>query len=96
MSEIRNLNKKDLARALAETHNITIKEAREIVDEIFGIMSDALAAGDEITITGFGKFSVSTRAPRVGINPITKETIDIESVRTPKFKASRTLKGLVG
>ena len=95
MSENKNMTKKDLSRVLAEKHCITIKEAREIVDEIFDIMSDTLAEGSDITITGFGKFSVSTRAPRTGINPITKEVIDIDSVRTPKFKASRTLKGRV-
>ncbi len=86
------LNKKALAAAIAEKHDLTKKESAEIVDFLFVKIADTLIEGGKVEITGFGKFEVKTRASRVGINPQTKESIDIASSKLPSFKASKSLK----
>ena len=58
-------------------------------------MAEGLKNGAKVDITGFGKFEVKTRAARTGINPQTKESIEIPASRIPGFKASKGLKDLV-
>ena len=89
------VNKKVIAETVAEKHNLTKKESAEIVDLVFDTFADALKDGAKVDIAGFGKFEVKTRAARTGINPQTKETIEIPSSKVPGFKASKSLKDLV-
>ncbi len=90
-----DVNKKSITEVLAETYNFTKKEAGEIVDLVFETMAQALENGDRVDISGFGKFEVKARASRQGINPQTKETIEIPSSKIPGFKASKKLKDRV-
>jgi DNA-binding protein HU-beta len=90
MSEV--LNKKTLTEVIADKHDLTKKEASEIVDLVFDTITESLKNGDRVDITGFGKFEVKTRAARKGINPQTKEEIDIPESKVPGFKASKGLK----
>ena len=90
-----NMNKKMLADAVAEAQNITKKQANAIVECVFDTIAEQLKDGVKVDITGFGKFEVKTRASRTGINPQTKEIIDIPATKVPGFKASKTLKDLV-
>lgn len=90
MSE--TLNKTDLAKLLSENTKKSQKEAVEFIDAFLGIVSDALAEGKEVNITGFGKFCVVNRAQREGINPQTKEKITIPATKAPAFKAGKNLK----
>ena len=89
------LNKKRIAELVAEQHNLTKKEAAEIVDLVFDTVSGTLKDGGRVDISGFGKFEVKTRAARTGINPQTKETITIPESKRPGFKAAKNLKELV-
>ncbi|MCF0106179.1 MAG: HU family DNA-binding protein [Holdemanella sp.] len=89
------MNKKQLADKVAEQLKISKKDAYTYVTCVFDTMSDILANDGSVDIYGFGKFSVSTRAGRIGINPRTKEEIEIDSTRSVKFKVSKTLKDLV-
>ena len=89
------MNKKELAEVIAEKFDLTKVKSYEIVDTVFESMVDALADGQKVEISGFGKFEVKTRAARTGINPQTKETIDIPASNTPSFKASKNLKDRV-
>ena len=86
------LNKKGIAEIIAEKHDLTKKEAAEIVELVFNTITDTLKEGGKVEITGFGKFEVKTRASRIGINPQTKESIEIPSSKLPGFKASKSLK----
>ncbi len=88
-------NKKTLSEVVADKHNLTKKEAAEIVDLVFDTIADTLKDGGRVDITGFGKFEVKTRAARTGINPQTKESIEIPETKVPGFKASKVLKDLV-
>ena len=71
------VNKKALAELLAEKQDLSKKDAAEIVDEVFNLIADTLKNGGRVDVAGFGKFEVKTRAAREGINPQTKEKIQI-------------------
>jgi DNA-binding protein HU-beta len=58
-------------------------------------ITSALSKGQKVTITGFGTFSVSKRAARMGVNPRTGEKIKIKATTVPKFKAGKSLKDAV-
>ncbi|MBR2802763.1 MAG: HU family DNA-binding protein [Erysipelotrichaceae bacterium] len=94
MSKI-ELNKKGLADQVAEQVGLTKKDAAAVVDAVFASITETLAKGGEVDIYGFGKFEVKSRAARNGINPITKEKIEIKSSKVPSFKSSKSLKEAV-
>ena len=71
------------------------KEASEAVEAVLDGIEDALAKGDDVNFTGFGKFSVSERGPRQGVNPRTGERITIPGGKVPKFSAGAGLKSKV-
>lgn len=68
----------------------------DILDAFVGVATDALAAGDDILLRGFGSFKVVTRAARVGRNPQTGESIAVPEHSAVKFKAGRQLSAAVG
>jgi DNA-binding protein HU-beta len=71
------------------------KQAGDVVEAVLDGIADALAAGDSVNFTGFGKFSVAERGPRQGVNPRTGERITIAGGRVPKFSAGAGLKSKV-
>jgi DNA-binding protein HU-beta len=71
------------------------KAAADAVDTVLDGIESALARGEEVNFTGFGKFSVADRAPRQGVNPRTRERITIAGGRVPKFSAGAALKATV-
>jgi len=71
---------------------MTKKQASEAIELIFTTMADGLVAGDEISIPGFGKFSITIRKARTGLNPQTKQKINIPETKAPKFSAAKALK----
>ena len=86
------LNKKVLAETLAGKYDLTKKAAADIVDFVFDTMIESLVKEDGIDIAGFGKFTVKVRESRMGINPRTKEKIEIAASKVPAFKAAKALK----
>ncbi len=89
------IKKQDLAENLANTFGITKKAATEYVNTVFEQIANTLQEDGTVDIFGFGKFSVSERPARQGINPATKETIEIAASKSVKFKASKSLKDAV-
>lgn len=89
------MNKKELVKAIAEKLETTQKAAGEQLEAILEVITDALVAGEEVKISGFGTFSISERAAREGRNPQTGETIQIAASKSPKFKAAKALKDAV-
>jgi len=71
------------------------KEAADAVNEVFDTISKVLAKGEDMTVTGFGTFTVRKRAARMGVNPRTGAKISIAASKTPKFKAGKGLKEAV-
>ena len=85
------MTKAELIAEIVNDGGITKSQAEKAVDGFFSAVSDALAAGDKITLVGFGTFSVGERAQREGRNPRTGEKIKIPASKVVKFKAGKTL-----
>ena len=88
-------SRKDIVDRLAENLGITKKDAEAAVTEVFAEITETLADNGELNIPGFGKFEVKTRAARTGINPATREQIQIPESRTPAFRPAKALKEAV-
>ena len=89
------MNKTELVAAVAAKAELSKKDAEAAVNAVFDSVKDALAEGDKFSLIGFGTFSVKTRAARTGLNPRTKETIEIPESKVPAFKAGSALKDAV-
>ena len=89
------MNKTELAGQIAERAGMSAAEAGRVLDATLQSIETALASGDEVTITGFGKFSVAERAARQGVNPATGEPMAIAASRAPRFSAGARLKDAV-
>lgn len=89
------MNKTELIAAMAEKAEISKKDAEKALAAFTNVVADALVDGDKVAITGFGIFEVVERAERQGRNPATNEPMLIKASKSPKFKASKTLKSIV-
>lgn len=89
------MNKKELVASVAEKAEISKKDADAAVKAVTEVITEALAQGDKISLVGFGTFSVRERAARSGINPLTKEKMEIAAAKVPAFKAGSALKDAV-
>ena len=88
-------SKKDIVERVSKATHMSKKDAEAAVNEVFAEITDTLADGGELSISGFGKFEVKTRAARHGINPLTKEPIEIPESKAPVFKPAKALKDAV-
>ena len=86
------MNKAEFVDKLAEKGKITKKLATEAIEMVFSTIGETLVNGEEITGPGFGKFSIVVRKARTGLNPRTKEKLNIPETKVPKFTASKGLK----
>jgi DNA-binding protein HU-beta len=89
------MKKADLVDAIAGKANVPKAQAQTIVEDVFELISDAMAKGDKIDLRGFGTFSVRDSAARTGRNPQTGEPIQIPARRVPGFKPGKELKDRV-
>ena len=85
------MNKTELIEKIAAGSGLTKADAKKALDATMVAIKDALIAGDKIALVGFGTFSVSERPAREGINPLTKEKIQIAAKKVAKFKAGADL-----
>lgn len=91
------MNKNDFIKTVAEKAGVPQAQARSVIDAIFGTQADAgviveqLANAGKLTLSGFGTFSVRTRAARTGVSPATGEKIQIPEKTVPKFKFAPSL-----
>ncbi|MFP4528213.1 MAG: HU family DNA-binding protein [Candidatus Kapaibacterium sp.] len=86
-----SLNKTDLITNVAEKADMTKVNAEKAINATLESISEELAAGGNVTLIGFGTFSVYERSARKGKNPRTGETIDIPEKKVPKFKPGKSL-----
>lgn len=89
------IGKDELVRDVAERSELGVTEAKRALDQMLEAIEEHLANGDEVRLTGFGKFSVSRRSARTGRNPQTGESIEIAAKSVPKFSAGADLKKAV-
>ena len=86
------MTKNELAEQVASRNGLVASQVRQVVEFIIDVVFDELAAGGEVALAGFGKFSVSHRAARQGRNPSTGATIQIAASKAAKFSAASALK----
>lgn len=89
------MNKSDLTQRLAAELGLTQKKAEDVINTVFGLMSDTLARGERVEIRGFGSFKVKDYGAYQGRNPKTGEIIEVEPKRMPFFKVGNDLKDRV-
>lgn len=86
------MNKQELIAVIATNANLSKAEAGRALEGFTAAITQALQAGDTVSLIGFGTFSVKERAARKGRNPKTGQEIDIAACKVPDFKAGKGLK----
>ncbi len=89
------MNKTELVDQMADTADISKAAAGRALDGMVEAITKALKDGEQVSIIGFGSFTVRERAARTGRNPQTGATISIKASRNPAFKAGKALKDAV-
>ncbi len=89
------MTKSDFVDKLAAKTGLSKKDSAAAVDAFVDVVTEALAEGEAVQFTGFGKFYVQKREAREGINPQTKAKIQIAATKVPKFSAGTSLKASV-
>ena len=86
------MNRTELAQQVAQKSGVDNSQAKAAVDAVFEVITDELSSGNEVAVSGFGKFSVADRAARQGVNPATGEKIQIKASKAAKFSPASGLK----
>ena len=89
------MNKADFVAQVADAAELSKADSARAVDAFIEVVKQALKKGDDVTLVGFGTFSVRKRAAREGRNPQTGDTIKIKASKNPAFKAGKALKEAV-
>ena len=86
------MNNSELAEKIATEHDLTKVDARKVVDGIFAAIANGAAAGEEISLNGFGKFKVKDSPEREGRNPATGAAMTIKASRKLGFTPAKAVK----
>lgn len=89
------MNKTELISAMAAKAELSKKDAEKALVAFMDTVIEELAKNQKVQIVGFGTFEARERAARKGINPLTKEPIDIDATVVPAFKAGKALKDAI-
>ena len=87
------LSKTDLINHVAASELLSQGQARRIVDTMLGFITEAVAVGNTVALTGFGTFELRTRAARTGRNPRTGEAVEIAASEGLAFRAAKRKAG---
>lgn len=89
------MNKTDLVDAIAKATEMSKQNAGKVLEVTLDAITEALKDGDQVQLVGFGTFKVKTRSARKGVNPSTRQKIDIPAANVPAFIAGKNLKEAV-
>ena len=89
------MNKTELVAAAAKKADLTLKDTDKALAAVIDVITEALAKGDKVQLTGFGTFEVRAKAAREGRNPSNGKPIKIAASKAPAFKAGASLKKAV-
>ena len=89
------MNKGELIDKIAETANVTKKDADAILTAMLDVILETVAEGDKVTLVGFGTFEARDRQAREGRNPSTGQPIKIPATKVPAFSAGKQFKDRV-
>jgi DNA-binding protein HU-beta len=87
-----SLNKQDIIAKAADKLGLSKAKAAEALDLFLSLIQDSVVAGDKVGLYGFGTFEPTERKARTGINPKTKEKIQIAAKKGLKFKPAKAFK----
>lgn len=85
------MNKAELVATVAAKAEVSKAEAQKVLDAVLDVTVDALKKGESVQLVGYATLSVVEKAARKGINPATKQVIDIPAKKAVKFKAGAKL-----
>lgn len=88
------MNKTELINAIAEKTELSKVDSKKALDAFIDVVSDQLKKDGKVSLVSFGTFSVTNKVARKGVNPRTKEVIEIPAKKVAKFKASSELSSL--
>ncbi len=88
------MNKGELIKAMAEKAGFSQKDAATAYEAFVSVVTDALKAGEKVQLVGFGSFEVKDVAAKTGINPQTKESVEIPASKKPVMKFGKAYKEL--
>lgn len=89
------MTKADIVEKVADDFEVTKRDAQAMVESVFSILKETLESGEDVKISGFGKFEVRQKNDRRGRNPQTGEAITIAARKVLTFKPSAVLKDVV-
>jgi nucleoid DNA-binding protein len=89
--EVATIGRQELAKRISQQAKISQKQAGEILEVTLDVIRDALKAGDEVRLVGFGSFKVRKSAPRKGVNPRDRQPIQVPSKNRVRFFAGKEL-----
>ena len=89
------MNKTELIAAMAEKTGVSKKDTEAVLNAFIETVQEAVKADDKVQLVGFGTFEARERAAREGINPLTKEKIQIAASKVPAFKVGKAFKDML-
>jgi integration host factor subunit alpha len=89
------LTKQTIIEKISTQNNQSLPEAKDTIESLLEIIKSTLASGEDIMISGFGKFCVNEKAPRKGRNPATGKEMMLDGRRVVVFKCSGKLRDRV-
>ena len=89
------MNKTELIDAIAKDSGLSRADSARAIDSLIEITQKTLKKGDQVALTGFGKFSVVKRGARTGRNPQTGQSLKIKASKTPKFSPGASFKAAI-
>lgn len=89
------LTKTDITEKIQQNLNLSRTTAYNIMEDFLKIIKDSLADGEDVMISGFGKFCVNEKQSRKGRNPATNEEMNLPARRVVTFKCSGKLRNLI-
>lgn len=89
------MQKTDFIAHVAEQTGVSKKTSRQVIEAALDVITDTLARGEKVVLTGFGTFEMRQRRERRGVNPQTRQPMTIAASTTPGFSASNNLKDAV-
>ena len=89
------MNKTELVAAMSAKAGVSKKDTEAVLNAFIETVQEAVKADDKVQLMGFGTFETRERAAREGINPLTKEKIQIAASKAPAFKAGKAFKDML-
>jgi DNA-binding protein HU-beta len=90
------MNTTELAEHVAATHDLDRSRAKRVIETVFAAIVETAATGQEVALSGFGRFKVADRAARQGRNPATGEVIEIAASKKLAFTPAKAVRDALG